>query len=79
MSAFLQASNVGFAGRPPARPGRNGHSFHRGQLMPNVNLERFGGQSPPETAGDFRHSGCRCRVFQNEPSYKAGATPRGGP
>ena len=47
MLAFLQVLNVGFAGRPPARPGRNGHSFHRGQLMPNVNIGKFGGQSPP--------------------------------
>ena len=47
MSTFLQVLNVGFAGRPPARPDRNGHSFHRGQLMPNVNLGRFGGQSSP--------------------------------
>ena len=51
MSAFLQVLNVRFAGRPPGRPSRNGHPFHRGQLMPKENLGGFGGQSPPETEG----------------------------
>ena len=47
MSAFLQSLSVRFAGRPSGRPSRNGHPFHRGQLMPKENLGGFGGQSPP--------------------------------
>ena len=47
MSAFLQTLSVRFAGRPPARPSRTGHPFHRGQLMPQENLGGGRGLSPP--------------------------------
>ena len=47
MSAFLQTLSVRFAGRPPGRPSRNGHSFHRGQLMPCGRRPRNAYALPP--------------------------------
>ena len=53
MSAFLQTLSVRFAGRPPARPSRTCHPFHRGHVMPKENLGAFGGGAEsPETAGN---------------------------
>ena len=75
MSAFLQVLNVRFAGRPPARPSRTGHPFHRGQLMPQESLGGARAESP-ETAGNRigvgRATLTRCRRSQSR-QHRSGA------
>ena len=76
MSAFLQTLSVRFAGRPPARPSRNGHSFHRGQLMPQENLGGGAGAESTETADNRVGVGSatltRCRRSQPR-QHRSGA------